>query len=237
MRKMTHVGCGAIVLTLAATLGVRSAGAQTYPEEKRVFFTFSGPVAVPGATLPAGKYLFRLTTSIASGERHVVQVLSDNGKKSYAQFFGVSAERTDYASKPEVRFMETATGMPPAVKTWWYPGAKGGYEFVYPKDQARALAKETGQPVLTTRSDEPSVFERITPAGMETETRAEVAARPAGEAVVGEVAPPSMPVIEPTLIARAELPKTASATGVVALAAVGLLLAAAFVRGSRVALS
>jgi hypothetical protein len=209
--------------------------AQTYSEDKRAFFTFSGPVAVPGVTLPAGKYLFRLTTSIASGERHVVQVLSDNGQTSYAQFFGISALRTDYAPKPEIRFMETAEGMPAAVKTWWYPGAKDGYEFIYPKEQARLLAKGTGKPVLTVRPEKPSEVERITPAGAETEVRAEVAVTPEGPVAVGEVALP-MPVIEPTFEARADLPKTASATGLIALAAVGLLLTAAFVRGARIAL-
>jgi hypothetical protein len=73
-------------------------------------------VAVPGVTLPAGQYLFRLPTKIASGERHVMQVLSADGSNSYAMFFGISANRTDYPTKPEVRFMETAAVMPPAVK-------------------------------------------------------------------------------------------------------------------------
>jgi hypothetical protein len=235
MRNKIIVG-STIALALVATLTARTASAQAYPEDKRVFFTFNGPVAVPGVTLPAGKYLFRLTTSIASGERHVVQVLSDNGQTSYAQFFGVSAVRPDYAPKPEIRFMETAAGMPPAVKTWWYPGAKDGYEFIYPKDQARLLAKGTGQPVLTTRADTATEIERVTAAGAETAVRAEVPARPEGPIVVGEVAPPAMPVIEPTLEARADLPKTASATGLIALVAMGLLLTAAFVRGARIAL-
>jgi len=235
MRNKIIVG-STIALALVAALTVKAASAQTYPEDKRVFFTFSGPVAVPGVTLPAGKYLFRVTGSIATGERNVIQVLSDNGQTSYAQFFGIAALRTDYASKPEIRFMETAEGMPAAVKTWWYPGAKGGYEFVYPKEQARLLAKGTGRPVLTVRPEKPSEVERITPAGAETPVRAEVAAMPEGVIAVGEVAPPAMPVIEPTLEARADLPATASATTLIALAAVGLLFGAAFVRGARIAL-
>jgi hypothetical protein len=220
---------------LVAVLTVKTVSAQTYPEDKRVFFTFSGPVAVPGVTLPAGKYLFRLTGSIATGERNVIQVLSDNGQTSYAQFFGIAALRTDYAPKPEIRFMETAEGMPAAVKTWWYPGAKDGYEFIYPREQARLLAKGTGKPVLTVRPEKPSEVERITPAGNETEVRAEVPVALEGEIAVGEVAPP-MPVIEPTFEARLDLPATASATTLIALAAMGLLFGAAFVRGARIAL-
>ena len=80
-----------------------------------------------------------------------MQVLSADGKNSYAMFFGISANRTDFPAKPEIRFMETAAGMPAAVKTWWYPGDKAGYEFIYPKEQARLLAKGTGQPVLDCR--------------------------------------------------------------------------------------
>jgi LPXTG-motif cell wall-anchored protein len=204
--------------------------AQGAPEDKRLFFTFSGPVAVPGVTLPAGKYLFRLPTSVASGERHVMQVLSADGKNSYAMFFGISASRTDFPAKPEIRFMETAAGMPAAVKTWWYPGDKAGYEFIYPKEQARLLAKGTGQPVLI------AVAERVTPAGTETAVVPAPAAVPEGPAVIGELAPLAMPVYEPPLEARADLPKTASDTFVILLAGAGLLLGAALVKGLRTTL-
>lgn len=234
MRNKIVVGL-TFAAALVAALTVGTASAQTQ-EDKRVFFTFSGPVAVPGVTLPAGKYMFRLPTSIASGERHVIQVLSDDGKKSYAQFFGISALRTDYAPKPEIRFMETAAGMPAAVKTWWYLGDKGGYEFIYPKDQARLLAKGTGQPVLTTRAETPTELERVTPAGAETAVRAEAPVAPVGPTALGEIAPPYIPVIEPTFEARSGLPKTASATSFIALTAAGLLLGAALVKRARMAL-
>lgn len=228
MRKLV------IGLTLAtavvAILGPPAASAQSVPEDKRVFFTFSGPVAVPGVTLPAGKYLFRLPTKIASGERHVMQVLSADGRNSYAMFFGISANRTDYPTKPEIRFMETAAGMPSAVKTWWYPGDKAGYEFIYPKEQARLLAKGTGQPVLIAEA------ERVTPGGTETPIGAEPAVVPEGPAIVGELAPPAMPVIEPPYEARQELPKTAGNVFTIALAGIGLLMGAVLMKMLRGAL-
>jgi hypothetical protein len=228
MRKMFVglIGAAAVVATLAPAV----ATAQGPTPDKRVFFTFSGPVAVPGVTLPAGKYMFRLPTTIASGERHVMQVLSPDGKTSYAMFFGISANRTDYPSKPEVRFMETAAGTPTAVKTWWYPGDKGGYEFVYPKEQARLLAKGTGEPVLTAAAEKVEV---VTPAGNEAEVVEQPPAIPTGPVVLGEIAPPTVPVIEPPYEARGDLPKTASNTGLVALTAVAFLMAAAFVRRFR----
>jgi len=218
MRKLV------IGLTLAtavvAVLAPPAAFAQSVPEDKRVFFTFSGPVAVPGVTLPAGQYLFRLPTKIASGERHVMQVLSADGRNSYAMFFGISANRSDYPTKPEIRFMETAADMPPAVKTWWYPGDKAGYEFIYPKEQARRLAKGTGQPVLIAEA------ERVTPAGTEEPVVAARAVVPEEPAVVGELAPPAMPVIEPSIEPRQDLPKTAGNVFTIALVGVGLLLGA-----------
>lgn len=232
MRKMFVglIGATALVATLVPMVASAQGGATP---DKRVFFTFSGPVAVPGVTLPAGKYMFRLPTTVASGERHVMQVLSSDGRTSYATFFGISANRTDVPAAPEVRFMETAAGMPAAVKTWWYPGDKAGYEFVYPKEQARLLAKGTGAPVLTTTAEKVEV---VTPAGTEAAVVAEPPAVPTGEVVVGEIAPPTLPVIEPTYEARADLPKTASATGLIGLAAVGFLLLAAGVRRARTTL-
>jgi hypothetical protein len=228
MRKLV-IGL-TLATALVAVLGPPTASAQSVPEDKRVFFTFSGPVAVPGVTLPAGQYLFRLPTKIASGERHVMQVLSADGSNSYAMFFGISANRTDYPTKPEVRFMETAAGMPPAVKTWWYPGDKAGYEFIYPKEQARLLAKGTGQPVLIAES------ERVTPAGIEETVVPEPAAVAEGPALVGELAPPVMPVIEPAYEPRQELPKTAGTGFTITLVGIGLLLGAVVTRMLRAAL-
>ena len=123
--------------------------AQTYDE--RAVFTFSGPIALPGVTLPAGQYLFRLADP--TGSRKVVQVLSADGKTPYGMFFSLPAERVEPASTPEVQFMETASGMPaPAIKAWWYPGERSGYEFMYPKDQARQLAQGADHPALTAQA-------------------------------------------------------------------------------------
>jgi hypothetical protein len=137
----------ACAVALLACFMEGAASAQTF--DKRTVFTFSGPVALPGVTLPAGQYLFRLADPT---ERKVVQVLSADGKTTYGMFFSLPAERFEPASAPEVRFMETAAGMPAAIKAWWYPGERTGYEFMYPKDQARRLAQGASQPVLTTQA-------------------------------------------------------------------------------------
>ena len=63
-------------LTLAVlTLSIGSrAEAQT--ANYRTYFTFSAPVTLPGQTLPAGKYIFRLADP--DGSRKVINVLSDS---------------------------------------------------------------------------------------------------------------------------------------------------------------
>jgi hypothetical protein len=125
-----------------------AAPVSAQPLDKRTFFTFSGPVTLPGVTLPAGQYLFRLADPIAGSK--VVQVLNADGTKPYGQFFTLPTQRFELSETPEIRFMETASGMPAAIKTWWYPGEQTGYEFIYPKEQARRLATGASQPALTT---------------------------------------------------------------------------------------
>ena len=101
-----------------------AAPVSAQPLDKRTVFTFSGPITLPGVTLPAGQYLFRLADPNSSSK--VVQVLNANGTKPYGLFFTLAAERFEPASTPEVRFMETASGTPAAIKTWWYPGEPTG---------------------------------------------------------------------------------------------------------------
>ena len=112
LKKARRYACA--IALLACLMGA-SGSAQTY--DKRTVFTFSGPVALPGVTLPAGQYVFRLADP--AGDRKAVQVLSADGKTPYGMFFSLPAERFEPASTPEVQFMETASGMPGAIKAWW----------------------------------------------------------------------------------------------------------------------
>ena len=145
LRNTLRSACAIALLT--CLMGA-SASAQT--DDKRTVFTFSDPVALPGVTLPAGQYLFRLADPASS--RKVVQVLSADGKTPYGMFFSLPAERFEPAPTPEVQFMETASGMPAAIKAWWYAGERTGFEFMYPKDQALRLAQGASQPVPTTQA-------------------------------------------------------------------------------------
>jgi LPXTG-motif cell wall-anchored protein len=219
---------------------VATVGAQ--PLDKRTYFTFSGPVTIPGATLPAGKYVFRF---VDVHNQNVMQVLSGDGQRSYALFLTLRAQRSDTPNDPEVRFMETAQGTPPAIHTWWYPGQRTGWEFVYPKRQARMLARGARQPVLTTVTEAPVTVESapveselalVSPTGEETKVAAETrpAVAPAGPSQVGELAPPALAMAAPTQQARAALPKTASDLPLLPIIGLALVLVAAALWGRRI---
>jgi hypothetical protein len=198
-----------------------AAPVSAQPLDKRTLFTFSGPVTLPGVTLPAGQYLFRLADPNSSSK--VVQVLNADGTKPYGLFFTISAERLEPASSPEVRFMETASGTPAAIRTWWYPGERRGYEFIFPKEQARRLAMGSSQPVLTTDAQTTTAeqtntaeLSRVGSSGQETDVSASAAptaAAPTGTTQEGTIASSSLSIAAPSIpaIGNAPVPSTASA--------------------------
>jgi hypothetical protein len=140
MRVLKALCCAAIV-TMVAAPGVR---ADQW--DKKTILTFSGPVQIPGVTLPAGSYVFKLAD--LSGNRHVVQVFDKDQKKIFATLLAIPNDRMDPADEPVVMFSERPAGSPQAVKVWYYPGERIGNEFVYPKSMAIKLAKANRQSVL-----------------------------------------------------------------------------------------
>jgi hypothetical protein len=235
--------CG---LGVAAVLIAAVANAQ--PADKRTFFTFSRPITLPGVTLPAGKYIFRLADDESS--RKVIQVVSSDGTKPYAMLLTIPEERRDPAKDAEVAFLETASRTPSAVKAWWYPGDRTGYEFIYPRSQARELAKTTGAPVLTTKADTKKTEEtrtgeltRIDSSGHDQDAAAansasavretgtvaqEAPQRTPPQAVSAPAPAPAAqnPVPNPAPVARNTLPQTAS--GLPAVELLGILSLMAF---------
>jgi hypothetical protein len=141
--------CCAVVLT-----AMFAPGARADEWDKKTILTFSGAVQIPGATLPAGTYVFKLAD--LAGNRHVVQVFDKSEKKIIATLMAIPNQRMTASNKPVVMFSERPAGSPVAVKVWYYPGEKIGNEFVYPKGQAVRIARETHQRVLSS-NDEPVV--------------------------------------------------------------------------------
>src|SRR6478672_11521219 len=145
MRVLKTLCCAAAMTIMLAP------AAHADDWNKKTILTFSGAVQLPGATLPAGSYVFKLAD--IPGNRHVVQVFDKDEKKIYATILAIPNERLEPSDKPVVLFSERASGSPQAVKVWYYPGERIGNEFVYPKSQAIRIAKETHQSVLAMNDD------------------------------------------------------------------------------------
>lgn len=121
--------------------------AGTHTLDKLTHLTFTGPVQVPGATLDAGTYRFRLTNPETS--RNVLQVLSHDGSAVYAMFHTTPDSRVEVTAESMVTFKETPAGVPPVVRTLFYGGEHRGYEFVYPPMAPVPPPVERPQPAIT----------------------------------------------------------------------------------------
>ena len=210
----------------ALTWGVASpAVAQNDSPTKDIYFTFSQAVTVPNMTLPAGKYQFRHIGPNTG--RTILQISNVDTGKLETTIMTVQAARSVAPQRPELRFLETAANTPPAIATWWYPGQKQGWEFIYPRQQAMTLAKAAKEPILTTKEDVPadkmtsSDLVRMEPTGSESAYSDAAAPAPmslAGTAQRGEFADESANAnqsVSPS--GRTALPKTASSLPLMAL--------------------
>src|SRR4051812_26960448 len=149
--KGEHMRTWKIALGAAVLAAGLAPSAHADEFTKLTLLTFSGPVDVPGITLPAGSYRFELADPTTS--RRVIRVADKDGTKSYGMFLSMSNQRMEPADKPVVMFQEAAAGAPQAGKGWFYPRETYGYEFVYPHDQALKIAKATHGSVLAMKDD------------------------------------------------------------------------------------
>jgi MYXO-CTERM domain-containing protein len=138
----------AVFATLAVLTAGAPAGAQTF--DNRTIVTISAPVQLPGRTLAAGKYVFKLHDS--PGARHIVQVYSGDESQLITTLLAIAAERQQVTDETVITFAERESTRPPAVRYWFYPARKIGHEFVYPKDQAMQIARASNTPVQATDS-------------------------------------------------------------------------------------
>jgi hypothetical protein len=228
------------------------------PANQDTFFTFSQAVELPKTTLPAGKYFFQLMDS--SSNRHIVKVMSQDRKHLLATLMAIPYYSNDRPSdQPQVRFLEvpaSASASPAnAIKIWFYPGNSTGHEFIWPRDKAMALARATGQPVLTTKTDaDDAELTRVDAAGVdatvtttaestqaavETPAPAPVAEPAPAREPVGAIsgsdtpAPAPMPGRTADLAPRKDLPHTAGFLPLLALMGMGSLAGSRLMRRVR----
>ena len=237
MRRTTPV----LTAAFAALALTASAAVAQSPADRTTFVTFSGPVSVPGMTLPAGTYTFRLADS--QTDRHIVQIFDREGSKLFTTLLAVPAERPKPEGDPVITFKETPSDRPPAVHYWYYAGEKAGNELVYPKAQAIAIARASGEPVMSVDSSGSSIDDWKS--GNVSKVTADAAA--ADEQPVAQppapqqTAPPPAPVTTPPASTTRpaptpeNLPQTASTLPLVALLGLFALGGALAVRAARTA--
>ena len=183
---MTSIRKVALACMTAAMVTMSVNAEAQGPRNQDTFFTFSQAVELPKTTLPAGTYFFQLMDS--DSNRHIVKVMSEDRKQLHATLMAIPYYSTDRPSdEPQVRFLETpaANGVAAsnAIKIWFYPGNTVGHEFIWPRDTAAQLARATGQPVLTTKTEEESSdLMRVDAAGVEASVSATEASAGAAEA-------------------------------------------------------
>ena len=116
-----------VAMSCLGVVAPRTALADEWNRE--TVLTFSQDVEVPGKVLPAGKYVFRLADSPA--HRHVVQVFDQTGR-IVAAVLTIPAARLTTTDDTRIMFEEQSARAPHPIKKWFYPGDRGGEEFIYP---------------------------------------------------------------------------------------------------------
>lgn len=229
LETATAICCAAVLSAVLAP------SAQADDWNRKTVMTFSGPVEIPGVhlkgwgVLPAGTYVFKMLDSQAN--RHIVQIFNKEETTVYATILAIPNYRLQATDKTVVTFRERPAGQPEALRAWFYPGRNYGEEFVYPKAQAIALAKDTNTAVLFTpaeiplevampikSADEPVVAElkrapimAIKPTGEEVELAQVVTPPPAEAQVAASPAPVDKPVASAPAAVETAAPATAPA--------------------------
>src|SRR5690348_4427951 len=111
-----------VLAVILFVLASRTARADEF--DKLMEITFTGPVEVPGAILPAGKYQFKLADP--NGDRNILEIRSDDGSKVYAMLTTIPEQRSTPTDEPVVTFEERAAGSPEAIRAVFYPGETTG---------------------------------------------------------------------------------------------------------------
>jgi len=191
----------------------------------------------------------------SDSNRHIVKVMSQDRKQLHATLMAIPYYSNRPPDDPQVRFLETpaANGVAAsnAIKIWFYPGNSIGHEFIWPRDKAMQLAKATGQPVLTTKTEEESSeLMRVDSTGAEAAVAAEASAtetqpapEPQREQIGALATPPAepaptpeprvAPAPAPEPAPRSDLPSTAGVLPLLALMGLGSMAGSRLLRRGR----
>ena len=125
MLKKTSLAAACFALSFLAI------GAQAETWNKSTIVTFDQTVELPGITLPAGTYVFKLLDLPAA--REVVQVFNAEENEVLTTFLAIPHQHATAHDETFIGFEERPGGAPMAIREWFFPGNALGLEFVYPK--------------------------------------------------------------------------------------------------------
>jgi hypothetical protein len=181
--------CAAVLLTAVT-------GVFADDHDKKTDVTIDQPLEVPGGVvLQPGTYMFKLMD--ATADRHVVQISTEDGKKTFAIVMTAAARRTERADKTILTFYEMPSGSPQALRKWFWPGDLDGQEFLYPRDRATQISKLTNEKVPEAPEGQPLI-------DSSAQVSAQADAQPAAEPVAAAPAPAPAP----EAVAQLEQPAT-----------------------------
>jgi hypothetical protein len=188
---------------------------------KKTVVTFTDPVQIPGAVLPAGTYVFKLMDS--ASDRTIVQIFNADETHLFATIMTIPDYRPNPSDKTILSFAERPVGQPEALETWFYPGDNYGQEFVYPKRKAIELAQVNKRSV-------PSIADEVKePATMKTATVTRITA-PSNASPTPTTSAAATETSTVTAVTIERLPQTASSLPWIALLGTLCLAAAAMFR-------
>ncbi len=131
MRLKTFVFCMFVCLANMALLAASPATPSTD-------FTLSNATHIPGATLQPGSYSIHIVNHLS--DRIILKVDAINGTQ-HSTFIGVPNSKIEKpAGSGPVKWANSSDGTP-YIKGWYFNGSPSVVEFVYPKDDAVAIAK------------------------------------------------------------------------------------------------
>ncbi len=118
-------------LVVAAVIALSVLSAAVFASGRNtMYLTFSGPVGLPGVTLPAGTYIFE---RVDTPDRiDLVRVSARNRSHVYMTAFTRIVQRPrGLKSSQAVTFREGRPGAAPQIAAWFPMGAGEGHQFVY----------------------------------------------------------------------------------------------------------
>jgi len=200
---------GALAIAGVALLGssfVPRANADSW--DKMTVVTVNEPIIAGNKVLQPGTYVWKLLNS--PSDRHIVQIFDKDQRHLEQTILAIPNYRLQPTGKSNFAFWETPTGVPKAVRAWFYPGDNFGQEFAYPKKLVAEMASAAPAPVAYHEPEAPAPV-----AAPEPVTQPEPA--PAPQPVpVAQPAPEPAPVAAPAAEPQA-LPHTATNLPLIAL--------------------